>query len=255
MVLATLLTVPVMGTRVGGRTHRISATQEAWSESVEGLDGPALVIMATSGPYVLFENPFSRNGPELDDDILYAVDLGTENFDTIAAHPKRTPYLQVASAHPDELAPKEDPAALSVHMEPLTVLTAPRLVLSGTFHPLDAAPVVRPYVFVGGRVRWGAPLRSVAAHDGTWTTSWSFSVDDLPPGRSLLRVGFGAGASPAAAQRAPIIRWEVPVDVGRDRITALVPAQQFVRFPVGDEFRWYPRPDYPEASIEVSPDR
>ncbi len=248
--LVVLLTVPVMVSRLGVE-HRISTVQRAWSDSIDGLDGPALVITASSGPYVMFENPFARNGPELDDEILYAVDLGTENFDTIAAHPDRTPYLQVASAHPDELAPKEDPVPLSVHIEPIEVVTASRISLSGTFRPIDGAPVVRPYVYVGGRVRWARSTAATAHDDGTWTMSWTFGPDDLPPGRSLLRVGFGAGADASGARAAPIIRWEIPVDVRAGQVTALVPAQQFVRFPVGDEFRWYPRPDYP-ASFDVS---
>ena len=61
-------TVPVMVNR-----HRASTTGSAGRRSrgrspSMRLDEPSLVIVAESGPYLLFKNPVSQNSPELDDD-------------------------------------------------------------------------------------------------------------------------------------------------------------------------------------------
>ena len=106
-VAAVLVTIPVLVTRIDVN-HRISIAQEPWAASVRGIDADALVIVASSGPYLLFANPLSSNQPTYDDRILYALDRGAANLDTIRRHPDRIPYLQVASAASRRARPTRD---------------------------------------------------------------------------------------------------------------------------------------------------
>lgn len=253
---AVVLTVPVLVSRIDVN-RRISVAQESWATSVEGLDEPSLVIVASSGPYLLFTNPAGRNEPTLDDEILYALDRGTENFDTIRAHPQRTPYLQIAAAHPEELGPREEPIAADARLVPLEVFEGSALELTARYRPMDGAAVVRPFVQVDGIVEWGSLSDVDAGPDGSSRATFRFGTDgidgtEVPEGRSLVRFGFGAGDDMGGAGDAPRIRWEVPVERDGDTLTALLPAAQQVRFPVGPDFRWYPRPDYPGATVRAS---
>ena len=251
VAFAVLATVPVAVSRVD-LAHRISVAQQPWTTSVDTVDGPALVIVASAGEYLLFSNPVSRNGPELDDDLLYALDLGPQNFDTLAAHPDRTPYLQVASAHPDELAPRESPITPTVEVLPIEVVDAPTLTVRTTFTPLDGAPVVVPFVEIGGEITWGSASDLTVDADGAVHVARLIDGSDVAPEGTTVRFGFGAGSDAAAARSTPRIRWEVTARRAGSGVQALVPAQQFVRFPVGKDWRWYPRPGYPGAAVEVS---
>ena len=67
-------------------------------------------------------------------------------------------------------------------------------------------------------------------------------------------MGFGTGTDAASAIARPRIRWEVPVEVDGDSVTAILPAQQMVAYRFGPELRWYPRPFYPGASVIASVD-
>lgn len=244
-VCAVLISVPVLVDRLS-LNRDISANQAVWGDSVEGLEGPALVFVAESGPYAMFKNPQGRNGPLLDDDVLYALDLGPRNLDTIAAHPGRTPYLQVASAAAEELGPREEPFEYEVELVPVSVARGTRLVAEATFLPLDGAPVVVPFIDIGGNVRWGDPGDAEPVGDGSFRSRWSVDpaiTGSLPEG-AIVRLGFGAGSSVSEAQTDPRIRWEIPVEVDDGQVVAMLPAQQFQRFAVGPDRKWYPRRPY-----------
>lgn len=251
IVAAVLLTLPVLVSRLDVN-RQISQAQEPWSMSTAGLDGPALVIVAESGPYVMFKNPAGRNGPELDDEIVYAVDLGPRNLETIRAHPERTPYLQVATADADELGPRETPVEFDVSLLPIEVQRGDVLRIDATFRPLDGAPVVLPFTELGGDLRWGAPADVRANEDGSFTFSTMLGADDVPATATTFKVGFGAGDTRADAESDPRARWEMTVAPEDGQLVTVLPAQQFRRFAVGPDFYWYPRPDYPGVSFQAS---
>lgn len=250
-VVAIAVTVPVLVSRVDVN-RRISTAQEPWAASVEGLEGPALVIVAESGPYVMFKNPHGRNDPDLDQDIVYAADLGPGNLRTIAAHPGRTPYLQVASADADELGPRESPVEFGVSLVPIDLQRGRALELEATFTPPDGAPVVLPFLSVDGAVTWHDPADAVAGPDGSYTFTTTVDAgSSIAPTGSTVRIGFGAGDTVADAVADPRIRWELSVRAGDGTLVAVLPAQQFRRFAVGPDFYWYPRPAEPGVSLRV----
>lgn len=251
LVAAVAVTVPVMVSRVDVN-HRISAAQEAWAESVNGLEGPALVIVADSGPYLMFANPAGRNGPDLDDDILYAVDLGPGNLATIAAHPDRTVYFQVATADADELGPRETPVEFAVSLQPVSIERGSSLALEATFEPSEDDQVVLPFVELGGVITWGTPADLSSTPDGAFVFTTMVEPEDLPADATTLRVGFGSGASAEDARQDPRVRWEMTVAAEGDELIALAPARYERRFAVGPDFYWYPRPAEAGYSFQAS---
>ena len=56
--------------------HTISESQQPWKHATDAIRGRALVIVEGSGPYLLHRNPYSENGPDLDNRLLYAADRG-----------------------------------------------------------------------------------------------------------------------------------------------------------------------------------
>lgn len=129
-LLAALVvaTVPAAVTRFQVN-REISTEQAAWRDSVEGIEGEALVFVADTAPYLLYLNPFSSNGPDLDDRILYASDSGPEMLDLIAEMPARRPYLQQGSVAAQDIGPRENPPALDVSLRSIEVRRGPNLTL------------------------------------------------------------------------------------------------------------------------------
>lgn len=254
-VAVVVVTVPVLVNRIGVN-HRISAAQQPWRESVRPLDEPSLVIVASSGNYLLFQNPYSSNEADLDDEVLYAVDLGPGNLDTIAAHAGHRPYLQVASAAAEELGPRETPIRPTVDLVPIEVATGDTVTIEATFTPLDDAPVVVPFVETVTGTAWGEAAEVTTGPDERSSMVFHLGRGGLAlaEGRSVVRVGFGTGDSADEARRNPRIRWELSAEVTGEEITAMLPVQQFVRFAVGRDRKWYPRPNYPGAGVSVSVD-
>ena len=255
-VLAVVVTVPVLVDRL--EVARANSTaQRPWSESVADLPEGSLVIVAESGPYLSFKNPISRNRPDLDDPVLYAVDLGPKNFATIAAHPDRTPYLQISNLGVEELGPKEDRRTPAVDVVPLELVSGTALSIEAAYRPDDGAPVVLPFVEVQGEVTWGRLSDVGAGGDGSSSTTFHLGTDGvpLPAGPATVRVGFGAGPSVDEARSDPRVRWEVSVRSDRAGLTALLPLQQFFRYPIGEERRWFPRPGQPGAAAVATVER
>jgi hypothetical protein len=102
--------------------REISEQQVPWRDSVAALDEPSIVFVVDTGRYLLYSNPFSANGPDLDDEVLYAAAGSPSVLDLIAERPERVPYLQEASVAAPELGPREDPYDLDVRLAPIEVV-------------------------------------------------------------------------------------------------------------------------------------
>jgi hypothetical protein len=88
-----------------------------------------------TGGYLLYANPFSTNGPDLDGDLLYAAAGDPSALDLIAAHPDRAPYLQEGSVPAPELGPREDPYELDVDLVPIEVVAGEGVELTLALQP------------------------------------------------------------------------------------------------------------------------
>jgi hypothetical protein len=136
-----LTTVPYLFSRLGSN-HEISRAQVPWRESGETLPDSSLVFVGST-EFVMHLNPFSRNAPELDGDALYATDRPLEMLSLIAAHPERSPFLQLTSDL--ELGdafrhPHPDPPTIS--LVPLEVVTGRQFAVTARVRATSTDPIV-----------------------------------------------------------------------------------------------------------------
>lgn len=142
----------------------ISVEQVAWRTSVAGLADPSLVFVADTSPYLLYVNPFSANGAELDDRILYAADNGPSMLDLIATEPGRRAYLQEGDVAAQDIGPREHPAPLAVTLTPIEVRRGGSLVLHVSVRRAAGAPAARIELTTGaGTVTRALPPSEVAS--------------------------------------------------------------------------------------------
>jgi hypothetical protein len=149
-----VLAVLAVGTIPGAVTRfdvnrEISEQQVPWTTSVVDLPGPSLVFVADTGSYLLYANPFSSNGPDLDDQVLYASAGSSRMLDLIADQPARDPYLQQASVPSQELGPREDPYPLGVRLVPIEVVRGAALQVEIAIRPPRGTEVVELTVDTG----------------------------------------------------------------------------------------------------------
>jgi 4-amino-4-deoxy-L-arabinose transferase-like glycosyltransferase len=207
-VILAVATVPYLVWKIEPN-HKISAAQEPWKNSTAPIHGRALVIVAQSGPYLMHLNPFSRNGPDLDDRILYTVDRGTENLEMMARKPKRTPYLQLTTdpAFDDPVVYHDAPVP-RVSLIPLTVMNGTAVTFRVQVTNPSADPAVVVYLRIGKRVE-RRTLSTDATRGETFETEWTVAPagsaeaapGTVPLTRRLddIRIGVGTGATPDRA--------------------------------------------------------
>ena len=161
--------------------REISLEQDPWRQSVEDLPDGSLVFVVDTGSYLLYSNPFSSNGPALDDDVLYASAGSPSMLDLIAERPDRVPYLQEGSIPAPELGPREDPYDLDVTVTPIEVERGEALELEITLAPPPGSGPLELVVDTGADTlrttvdaATTAPLRVVLGDGGPG----SLRVDD-----------------------------------------------------------------------------
>ena len=226
--------------------HDISVRQEPWRTSVATLDVPAIVFVADTAPYLLYLNPFSSNGPDLDDPILYAADGDPAMLDLIAEHPDRTAYLQQGSVAAQEIGPREDPYDLSVGLVPMVVERGRGLELTITPAPPAATGRLVATLDAEG-------LREERTADGSGAAAIRFAVaiDELAP-RGHLSVTVGYGRDDAAARAHPVVRREIEYRVVDGEIEVLLPSAAYRNTLVDEELQWRRTIELPELPMTVT---
>ena len=203
----------------------------------------ALVFVGDTAPYLLYLNPFSSNGPELDDRVLYAADGSPAMLDLIASMPDRTPYLQRGSVPSQEIGPREDPYELQVSLTPVEVRRGSTLTFDLTVTPPEGAAVASVRVQAGAFD--GTHTLAIGSSGGSVTDRFdvrgptaagttSLPLDD----RGAIRITVGFGASAEAATDAPSVRQEVQYRVVGGSIEVLLPATEQRRELVADGHQW-----------------
>lgn len=147
--------------------REISDTHRPWAASTANVEGRALVFVEKS-QYLLFINPFSSNGPLLDDRILYANDKGPLNLGLIERHPDRRALLQRSSVDPARLLDYDKVRKPEVSVVPIEIVagTAVEVLLTAD------TPVPG-----GGRVASitagaGSASQPLPASEGSATLRW-----------------------------------------------------------------------------------
>ncbi len=230
---------------------RLSTPQQAWLRSVEAIDGPAIVFVGDSKGHLLFLNPFSANGPQLNDRILYAVDQHPDMLDLIAEEPARQPYLQWATAPQEDLGPKEKPVSFDVVLEPVTVTRGVTLSLQVTAGDPHGEAVVAVEVRVAGQsirrsVPAGRPLPPL-----TIGPPGSGSDLILTP-RGVLVITLGYGASEEAALASPRAQHRMVFRQVDSEVEVLVPANRFVYEQLPDRWEWRHRLTTPDLAVKIT---
>jgi hypothetical protein len=201
--------------------------------------GPALIILQNDPPqeFLLTPYPFQRNRPNLDGDVLWALDLGGANAPLIQAHPDRTPYSLRAQRgvedpvlqprwHLTELFVREgSPLALSVLVRP------PADTPQGAVEVIEGGGVVEvPAPPPGGSGEVAVTLGgcgAVAPADGQSVQT------EVPEGSSQLVVALQAETGD---------RWEQRIDVWCDAdagaISAVLPGTGWHRVDFGNGPVW-----------------
>ena len=245
-VLAALVigTVPAAISRFAVNRD-ISERQAPWRTSVEDLDGRAIVFVADTAPYLLFLNPFSSNGPDLDDRILYAADRDPAMLDLIAEQPDRTAYLQLGSVAAAEVGPREDSYDLDVELLPVTVERGRSLSLAIEMAPRRRDDVV--VVIVEGD---GFREEHEARADAGTEVRVDVPITDLAP-RGHLSVIVGYGAELDDARAAPALRHELEYRIVDGEIEVLLPSAAYRNTLVGGELQWRRTPSLPELTVAV----
>ena len=94
---ARVATVPFLYDK-SAMNHRISVgAGTVAGQATASLHGKSLIIIRDSGPYLLHINPFSQNAPDLDGQLLYAVDRGAASFRLLDRYPDRRAYVERTS--------------------------------------------------------------------------------------------------------------------------------------------------------------
>ena len=186
-----------------GSTATSASNRRPGARAWTTIDGPAIVFVGRHAGLPALPQPVRVNGPDLDDQLLYAVDADPEMLDLIAEQPERTPYLQLATAPQEDLGPKEDPEDFDVVLLPVEVPARSRARAHGDRRTTRVPTPSRPSsVEAAGRsirrsVPAGTPLPpSPSGRPGSAT---DFTVPD----RGLLRITLGAWRHRGRRPRAP----------------------------------------------------
>ena len=218
--------------------HNISAAQVPWKEAAAKLPANSLVIVRDSGPYLLHLNPYSENTPDLDGPVLFAVDHNARNFDVIAAHPHRAPYMEITSNtalddtihHPDAVPPQ-------ISVEPIKVHSGAAVTFTVKMTNPQGAPSVVASIQVGDRSEQRV-LTPDPSGDGTYSTQWTVVPESaganapagaLPAsGRGTIAVLAGIGNDAPAAGSVPQQREKFTYRVRDGAVQVLTPSRKTV---------------------------
>jgi hypothetical protein len=247
LVLAGVLvviTVPIAVNRLSVN-RALSQANEPWRQSLEAIEGRALVVTSPPG-YLLFTNPFSDNGADLDGRILFAGDNGPELLDLLAEHPDRAPYLQRADRSVIELLPSEHPVTPHVTLTPIELLEG-AVHLRGRVAPVDGAAVTALWVEVDGTV--ARPVEYV-------TRAQDIDIDladlGLTPGLHTVEVRLGTGADEGAASTSPRVRRTFYARAASGEVQVLAPgtAARWVQRHEGSPPQWEDALTVPELPLD-----
>jgi hypothetical protein len=256
--LLVLVTLPSLVDQIHVN-HRISVAQEPWRDSTNGLRGHSLVFVADAGDYLLHLNPYSRNTPDLDGRILYAVSRDEANIELIESRSDRVPYLQVTTdPRWDNPIDYNDAGPPEVSLVPIGVLHGRTADLNVTVTNPRDEPVVVAYLELGGNVVDKRVLSTDAHRGDRFETTWRIGVpsaaaDDqgvVPVSNAgKMRVGYGTGRSEPRALAGPIARQQLPYRVANDQIDLLYAPVTYVRHAARPQRQY--RPVVGTAGIDV----
>jgi hypothetical protein len=264
VVVMALVAAPVTVGRLG-LNRELSRAQEVWRASVDGLDEPAVVVVAATA-YLMFLNPFSANEPEADGPILYATNAWPSVIELLDRHPDRLHLIQRSARSPEELLPSEDPTRTDVVLSPLRIEAGAGVELVATIVPPESGDEVWFLVEERGNLHWrqithdsvaGSPITATALLVTDAAPASLRSRHDavvLPAGALSVSVGVAFGSATRQARLAPSAMHRVHVRTGPG-VEVLVPGVSFRGRDPDDRFpdRWDEVLETPSLRVEARP--
>jgi hypothetical protein len=193
-------TVPFLVNQID-ENNGFSDAQAPWRDSVKSIEGRALVIVDRSAPYLLHLNPFSSNPPDLDGRVLYAADRGWRDFEVIADHPDRTPYLQASDVKSQDLATA--PAVPNISLRKLKVTEGSSVTVNASLTNTTGHPIVIAYLRVGEEVISRQVVDRDSEKGQTYNVRWQLFPESEPlcerceglVNHGSVSIGIGTGAT------------------------------------------------------------
>jgi hypothetical protein len=202
-----------------------------------------LVIVEGSGPYLVHRNPYSENGPDLDNRVLYAADRGAENFNLIRRYPNRTAYLEQSDALPDDSPVVAHIAVPTVTVRPLQTLSGPAITFRVQVRPAGRTAVA--YLQIGSN-REIRTLTTDATPNTVYETEWTVGVSPpagggsfvpLPGPAGSVQVGMGYGRNARRAFKPRHYAEEFHYRIDGPRVEMLVPSGKLILERAGKKFQ------------------
>jgi hypothetical protein len=202
----------------------------------------ALIFLRTDGPQYLFHDwPFFQTAPDLDGDVIYALDLGAEDERLMDRFPARRAYRLRR-----ELRPTDDLFHPTGGLTPITSVMGPNLRVTVSPNALPAHRHVRAFITDGHT------LENITLADGPGPrprgTSWVVSLDAASTAPNVypiykfsthLTVGIETSDTKSYERSE---KWETRMDiaVAPHRLTAITPGVGwiFARYPYASGPAW-----------------
>jgi hypothetical protein len=263
LVVLAAVTVPITWGRLG-LNRELSRAQIAWRDSVDGIDEPAVVVVAATA-YLLYLNPYSANTAEVGGDIIYATNAWPSLIDLLDQHPDRVHYIQRSTLAPEDMLPSEHPQRPEIVLTPLEIIHGDAVGVTLRIVPPRTGEEVWALVEFEGTPHWRRVTNDSVAGTEIVTT-WTVATPDSAPEvldhpdtivvpKGALSISFGAtfGSATRQVRLTPLVRHRVHVRT-TDGVEVLVPGVTFrgretagVRFPD----RWDELLEVPELAVEV----
>jgi hypothetical protein len=258
-VVVAVATVPYLVDKIRPN-HKISAAQEPWKHVTDPIRGRALVIVGQSGPYLMHLNPFSRNGPDLDNRLLYVLDRGAENLDMIGRYHRRTPYLELTTdpAFDDPVAYHDAPLP-RVSLIPLTVMNGTSVTFRVHVRTPPGVDSAELYFRIGKRV-----ARTTVTTDGrsTFDTEWTVApagsaaaeAGAIPLTKRVddIRIGLGTGTKPSRSlDQQQVEAFSYRLDRATGNIELVTPSRKYDGHRTPDGLAFHERREVRNLDVQV----
>jgi len=217
----------------------------------------ALVFLAATRPYLLWDQPFLQNAPDLSGRIVYALDRGPRDAALLAQMPGRIPYRLRPALRPGD--PVGHPTG---GFERLAVVQGPRLRIGASVGDLPAGAWVRVSATIGGTALELPPAITDgrARSSGAWVVApgparaaGDIALDGGPGTVTPVVLIVEASTSPdfAVSRR---WRMQLPVEVEADgSLLAVTPGLGSRLAETATGAAWLPADVSPVLRVDVRP--
>ena len=220
-----------MAIEVGDKIESNDWARRTIAEEVAAVDAaveePAIVILPASadGPYILHPRGAFRNSPKLDDQVLYAADLGGRNVELITRFPARRFYRFIERNERNE----------GPYVQPLEIVRGSQLRFGLEHSDEPQTTITRVQLHIGGHSQecsTSRPLTVEVSSRRATLTGCSAAPLFLDLGQPTTELRFSIGykdtnpTRPGATAEEDIsIIWEIALNGSSNEVVTFAPPQ------------------------------